>query len=137
MQSFIETVKVIGQELLIIEESYSLILQYVNIRNILVECLLCWTLRKILPIGFLLDGQYLIETLFSQLNLKPSERYLLKTMTDIFLKTGHGMIDMAIYFTDFNIQLATNLDYIILDYIILDYILLYFQITKILSLAKL
>ena len=74
------------------------------------ECLLCWTLRKILPIGFLLDGQYLIETLFSQLNLKPSERYLLKTMTDIFLKTGHGMTDMAIYFTDFNIQLATNLD---------------------------
>ena len=30
-----------------------------------------------------------LETVLSQSNLKPSEGYLLKTMSDIFVKTGH------------------------------------------------
>ena len=59
MQSFIQTVKVMGQELLISQENYWLILQYVYIHYILVLCLLCYTLGKALFIGLLLDGQVL------------------------------------------------------------------------------
>ena len=51
-----------------------------------------------------------LETLLSQLNLKPSESYLLKKMPDIFVKTGYGMTDMVIYCTELKFQQATNLD---------------------------
>ena len=51
-----------------------------------------------------------LETLLSQLNLKPSESYLLKKMPDIFVKTGYGMTDVVIYCTELKFQHATNLD---------------------------
>ena len=51
-----------------------------------------------------------LKILFSQLNLKPSEVYLLKKMPDVFVKTGHGMADMVIGCTEFKFQHATNLD---------------------------
>ena len=42
-----------------------------------------------------------LETLFRKLNLKPSEGYLLKKMSHLFVKTGHGMTDMVINCTEF------------------------------------
>ena len=47
-----------------------------------------------------------LETLFSQLNLKPSEGYLLKRMPDIFVEIGHGMTDTVIHCTEFKFQHA-------------------------------
>ena len=44
------------------------------------------------------------ETLFIQLNLKPSEGYLLKRMSDIFVKTVHRMTNMVIDCTEFKFQ---------------------------------
>ena len=52
----------------------------------------------------------LLETLFSKLNLKPNEDYLLKKMPDIFVKIGHGMTDMITGCTEFKFQHAANLD---------------------------
>ena len=46
------------------------------------------------------------ETLFIQLNLKPSEGYLLKRMPDIFVKTVHRMTNMVIDCTEFKFQHA-------------------------------
>ena len=51
-----------------------------------------------------------IETFLSQLNIEPSQGYLLKNMTDVFVKARHGMADMVIECTEFKFQLATNLD---------------------------
>ena len=45
-----------------------------------------------------------LETSFSQLNLKPSEGYLLKEMRDIFVKKGHGITNMIIDSTGFKFQ---------------------------------
>ena len=42
-----------------------------------------------------------LETLFSQLNLKGSEGYLLKKILYIFVKTGHGISEMVIDCTEF------------------------------------
>ena len=47
-----------------------------------------------------------LKTLFSQLNLKPSEGYLLKKIPDVFVKIVCGMTDTVISYTEFNFQHA-------------------------------
>ncbi|XP_057292377.1 uncharacterized protein LOC130620063 [Hydractinia symbiolongicarpus] len=37
-----------------------------------------------------------LETIFSQLDLKPDDGFLLKKMPDIFVRTGHGLTDLVI-----------------------------------------
>ena len=49
-----------------------------------------------------------LSTLFNKIDLKPSGGYLLKTMPDIFVKTGHGMTDLIIDATEFKFANATN-----------------------------
>jgi hypothetical protein len=49
-----------------------------------------------------------LETLFTELDLKPDDGFLLKKMPDIFVKTGHGLTDMIIDCTEFKFQHATN-----------------------------
>lgn len=51
----------------------------------------------------MLDGQ-------SQLNLKQSKDCLIFIVSDLFVKTGHGMTDVVIHCTEFQFQHATNLD---------------------------
>ena len=45
-----------------------------------------------------------LEILFTQLNLKPSEGYLLKNMPAVFVKTEHGMTDIVIDCTEIEFQ---------------------------------
>ena len=45
-----------------------------------------------------------LEILFTQLNLKPSEGYLLKKMPAVFVKTEHGMTDIVIDCTEIEFQ---------------------------------
>ena len=49
-----------------------------------------------------------LSTLFNKIDLKLSGEYLLKTMPDIFVKTGHGMTDLIIDATEFKFANATN-----------------------------
>ena len=49
-----------------------------------------------------------LETLFDELDLKPDDGFLLKKMPNIFVKTGHGLTDMAIDCTEFKFQHATH-----------------------------
>ena len=51
-----------------------------------------------------------LETLFDEVDLHPDDGYLLKRMPEIFVKTGHGLIDMIIDCTEFKFQQATNFD---------------------------
>ena len=50
-----------------------------------------------------------LETLFSQLNLKPSEDYLLKKMSNLFVKAGNRMTDMVTDCIKFKFKQATVL----------------------------
>ena len=97
--------------------------QELLITDLLTYLTICQHLLHLGVMSFMLDlGKttvYLIfvgwavffETLFSQLNLKPSKGYLLKKMPDIFVKTGHGMTDnMVIKCTEFKFQHAPDLD---------------------------
>ena len=45
-----------------------------------------------------------LETIFTQINLKPEAGFLLKKMPDIFVKTGQGLTDMIIGCTEFQIS---------------------------------
>ena len=45
-----------------------------------------------------------LETVFTHINLKPEAGFLLKKMPDIFVKTGHGLTDMIIDCTKFQIS---------------------------------
>ena len=45
-----------------------------------------------------------LETIFTHINLKPETGFLLKKMPDIFVKTGHGITDMIIHCTKFQIS---------------------------------
>ena len=45
-----------------------------------------------------------LETIFTHINLKPEDGFLLKKMPDIFIKTGHGLTDMTIGCTEFQIS---------------------------------
>ena len=45
-----------------------------------------------------------LETIFTHINLKPEAGFLLKKMPDIFVKTGHGLTDMIIDCTEFQIS---------------------------------
>ena len=45
-----------------------------------------------------------LETVFTHINLKPEAGFLLKKMPDIFVKTGHGLTDMIIDCTEFQIS---------------------------------
>ena len=47
-----------------------------------------------------------LETIFTHINLKPEDGFLLKKMPDIFVKTGHGLTDMhmTIDCTEFQIS---------------------------------
>ena len=56
---FIQTVSVMGEKTLGSQQNCWIILQYIDIRYILVLYILYWTLEKALFIGSLLDGQYL------------------------------------------------------------------------------
>ena len=52
-----------------------------------------------------------LETIFTCINLKPEAGFsLLKKMSDIFVKTGHGLTDMIIDCTEFQFQHVSNLD---------------------------
>ena len=52
-----------------------------------------------------------LETIFTCINLKPEAGFsLLKKMSDIFVKTGHGLTDMIIDCTEFKFQHVSNLD---------------------------
>ena len=45
-----------------------------------------------------------LETIFTHIDLKPEAGFLLKKITDIFVKTGHGLTDMIIDCTEFQIS---------------------------------
>lgn len=51
-----------------------------------------------------------LETFFTCINLKPEAGFLLKKTPDIFVKTGHGLLDMIIDCTEFKFQHVSNLD---------------------------
>ena len=51
-----------------------------------------------------------LETIFDSLDLKPGEGFLIKKMPDIFLKTGHGLMDLVLDCTEFKFQHATNFE---------------------------
>ena len=44
------------------------------------------------------------------LTLKPEAECLLKKMPDIFVKTGHGLIDMIVDCTEFKVDHVSNID---------------------------
>lgn len=50
------------------------------------------------------------ETTFTLINLKPEAGFLLKRMSHIFVKTGHGLADMIIDCTECKFQHVSNLD---------------------------
>ena len=45
-----------------------------------------------------------LEPIFTHINLKPEAGFLLKKMPDIFVKTGHGLTDIIIGCTEFQIS---------------------------------
>ena len=45
-----------------------------------------------------------LETIFTHINLKPEAGFLVKKMSDIFVKTGQGITDMIIDCTEFQIS---------------------------------
>ena len=45
-----------------------------------------------------------LETVFSGLDFKPEQGFLMKKMPEIFVKTGHGVTDMIIDCTEFKFQ---------------------------------
>ena len=51
-----------------------------------------------------------LETPFDEVDLHPDDGYLLKTMPEIFVKTGHGRTDMIIDCTELKFQQVTNFD---------------------------
>ena len=51
-----------------------------------------------------------LETIFQEIDLKPTNGFLLKKMPEIFVKTGHGLTDIVIDCTEFKFQHATNYD---------------------------
>ena len=59
---------------------------------------------------FFVGWAIFLETLFSKLDLKPYEGYLIKNMPEIFIKTGHGLTNIVIDCTEFKFQQASNYD---------------------------
>ena len=59
--------------------------------------------------AYLLVGYFSLRQ-SSLINLKPEAGFLLKKTPDIFIKTGHGLMDMIIDCTEFNFQHVSNLD---------------------------
>ena len=45
-----------------------------------------------------------LETIFTHINLKPEAGFLLKKMPDSFVETGHGLTDIIIGCTEFQIS---------------------------------
>ena len=46
------------------------------------------------------------------LDLRPANGYLLKMIPEIFIKTGHGLTDLVIDYTEFKCQQASSCDFI-------------------------
>ena len=49
-----------------------------------------------------------LESIFSEVNLKPDGQFLAKKMPEIFVKTGHGLTDIVLDCTEFKFQQPTN-----------------------------
>ena len=54
---------------------------------------------QLISVGWIVS----LETIFTHVNLKPEAGFLLRKMPDIFVKTGHGLTDMTIDCTEFQI----------------------------------
>ena len=51
-----------------------------------------------------------LATIFTQVDLRPSGRFLLHKMPNIFKDTGHGKTDLVIDATEFKFQSASNFE---------------------------
>ena len=51
-----------------------------------------------------------ISTIFNQLDLKPTQGFLLKKMPKSFIETGHGLTDLVIDATEFKFQSASSFE---------------------------
>ena len=51
-----------------------------------------------------------LSTILYSLDLRPANGYLLKMMPEIFIKTGHGLTDLAVDCTEFKCQQVSNYD---------------------------
>ena len=49
-----------------------------------------------------------LESIFSEINLKPDGQFLAKKMPEIFIKTGHGLTDIVLDCTEFKFQQPSN-----------------------------